>query len=188
MIVAHKTQTLWGLALSAGRYSIFGAITVKNWRNWKSWGFLVWGTYFGPLQTLFIIRTKFWYKKCDKLTKVPTGVKLGGFLGIWKISCIASVLRFKKVSYMPVLMSLGGVFHKGVKPPNSEKVFPKSVVGQWLPHLMKFIISGVVTISSYDRSSGSSSSSPDSNSTSSSEAETSETDEQLDSSEDSYDT
>ena len=130
-----KTQTLWSLALSAGWYSIFGAITVKNWKNWKSWDFLLWGTYLGPLQTLFIIGTKFWYKKCDKLTKVPTGVKLGGFLGIWKISCTASVLRFKKFSYMPVLMSQGGVFHRGVKPPNSEKVYLKCVVAQWLPHL-----------------------------------------------------
>ena len=116
-----KTQTFGGLAQSAGRYSIFGALTVKNWRNWKSWEFWLWGTYFGPLQTLFIIHTKFWCKKCDKLTKVPTGVKLGGFLGIWKISCTASVLRFKKFSYMPVLMSQGGVFHMGVKPPNSKK-------------------------------------------------------------------
>ena len=134
-----KTQTCGGLALSAGWYSIFGAITVRNWKNWKSWDFLLWGTYFGPLQTLFIIRTKFWYKKCDKLTKVPTGVKLGGFLGIWKISCTASVLRFKKFSYMPVLMSQGGVFHRGVKPPNSEKVYPQCVVDLWLPHLREVL-------------------------------------------------
>ena len=130
-----KTQTLRALALSAGWCSIFGAITVKNWRNWKSWDFLVWGTYIGPLQTLFIIRTKFWYKKCDKLAKVPTGIKLGVFLGIWKISCTTSVLRFKKFSYMPVLMSQGGVFHMGVKPPNSEKVYSQCVVDLWLPHL-----------------------------------------------------
>ena len=125
-----KTQTLCALALSRGRYSILGAITVKNRRYLKSWDFCVSGTYFGSLQSFLIISAKFFYQKCDKLTKVPTGVKLGGFLGIWKISCTASVLRFKKVSYMPVLMSLGGVFHRGVKPPNSEKVFPKSVVGE----------------------------------------------------------
>ena len=120
-----KTQTFGGLTLSAGRYSIFGAITVKNWRNWKSWEFLVWGTYMGPLQTLFIIRTKFWYKKCDKLTKVPTGVKLGVFLGIWKISCTASVLRFKKFSYMPVLMSQGGYSTVGLNPPTPKKCTTK---------------------------------------------------------------
>ena len=32
-------------------------------------------------------------------------------------------------------MSQGGVFHRGVKPPNPEKVYHKSVVAQWLPHL-----------------------------------------------------
>ena len=32
-------------------------------------------------------------------------------------------------------MSQGWVFHTGVKPPNSEKVYHKCVVAQWLPHL-----------------------------------------------------
>ena len=136
-----KIHTLWGLALSAGRYSIFRAMTIKNRKNLKSWDFLNPGTYFGPLQSLFIISTKFLYQQCHKFTKVPTGVKFGVFLGIWKIGCTTSVLRFKKFSYMPVLMSQGGVFHRGVKPPNSEKVYHKSVVAQWLPHLTKKILS-----------------------------------------------
>ena len=123
-----KTQTLCALALSRGRYSIFGGIALKNRKKLKSWDFLNPGTYFGPLQSLFIISTKFLYQQCHKLTKVPTGVKFGVFLGIWKIGCTASVLRFKKFSYMPVLMSQGGVFHRGVKPPNSEKVYHKCVV------------------------------------------------------------
>ena len=112
-------------------------MTIKNWKNLKSWDFLNPGTYFGPLQSLLIISAKFLYKKCDKLAKVPTRVKLGVFLGIWKIGCTASVLRLKKFSYMPVLMSQGGVFHREVKPPNSEKVYPQCVVDLWLPHLRK---------------------------------------------------
>ena len=123
-----KTQTLCALALSRGRYLIFGAITVKNRRYLKCMDFCVSRTYFGPLQSFLIISAKCFYQKCDKLTKVPTGVKFGVFLGIWKIGCTASVLRFKKFSYMPVLMSQGGVFHRGVKPPNSEKVYHKCVV------------------------------------------------------------
>ena len=123
------------LALSRGRYSIFGAIALKNRKKLKSWDFLNPETYFGPLQSLLIISAKFLYKKCDKLAKVPTRVKLGVFLGIWKIGCTASVLRFKKFSYMPVLMSQGGVFHRGVKPPNSEKVYHKCFVAGGLPHL-----------------------------------------------------
>ena len=123
-----KTQTLCALALSRGRYSIFWGIALKNRKNFKSWDFLHSGTYFGPLQSLFIISTKFLYQQCHKFTKVPTGVKFGVFLGIWKIGCTTSVLRFKKFSYMPVLMSQGGVFHRGVKPPNSEKVYHKCFV------------------------------------------------------------
>ena len=100
-----KIHTLWGLALSAGRYLIFRAMTIKNRKNSKSWDFLNPGTYFGPLQSLLIISAKFLYKECDKLAKVPTRVKLCFFLGIWKIGSTASVLRFKNFSYMPVLMS-----------------------------------------------------------------------------------
>ena len=123
-----KIQTLYALALSRGRYSIFGAIALKNRKKLKNWDFLNPGTYFGPLQSLFIISTKFLYRQCHKFTKVPTRVKFGVFLGIWKIGCTASVLRFKNFSYMPVLMSQGGVFHRGVKPPNSEKVYHQCVV------------------------------------------------------------
>ena len=123
-----KTQTLCALALSRGQYSIFGGIALKNRKNLKSWDFLSPGTCFGPLQSLLIISAKFLYKECDKLAKVPTRVKLWVFLGIWKIGCTASVLRFKKFSYMPILMSQGGVFHRGVKPPNSEKVYHKCFV------------------------------------------------------------
>ena len=36
-------------------------------------------------------------------------------------------------------MSQGGVFHRGVEPPNSEKVYLKSVAAQWLPHLKKWL-------------------------------------------------
>ena len=123
-----KIQTLSALALSRGRYSIFLGIALKNRKNFKSWDFLHSGTYFGPLQSLFIISTKFLHQQCHKFTKVLTGVKFGVFLGIWKIGCTTSVLRFKKFSYMPVLMSQGGVFHRGVKPPNSEKVYHKCFV------------------------------------------------------------
>ena len=110
------------------------------------------GTYFGPLQSLLIISAKFLYKKCDKLVKVPTRVKLGVFLGIWKIGCTASVLRFKKFSYMPVLMSQGGVFHRGVKLPNSEKVYHKCVAIQVQPHLRK--IKNVTDVPTYGRTQG----------------------------------
>ena len=113
---------MWGLALSAGRYSIFRAMTIKNRKNLKSWDFLNPGTYFGPLQSLLIISAKFLYKKCDKLAKVPTWVKLGVFLGIWKIGCTASILRFKKFSYMPVSMSQGGYSTGGLSPPTQKSV------------------------------------------------------------------
>ena len=131
-----KIQTFGGFALSAGRYSIFGAITVKNWKNWKSWEFWLWGTYLGPLQTLFIIRTKFWYKQCDKLAKVPSRVKLGGFS--WNLENQLYRLRFvvQKIFLYASLNVPRGVFHRGVKPPNSEKVYIKSVVALWLPHLI----------------------------------------------------
>ena len=131
---------MWGLALSAGRYSIFRAMTIKNRKNLKSWDFLNPGTYFGPLQSLLIISAKFLYKECDKLAKVPTRVKLWVFLGIWKIGSTASVLRFKNFSYMPVLMSQGGVFHRGKKLTYSEKVYHKCVVVQVQPHLKEFFL------------------------------------------------
>ena len=125
-----KTQTLCALALSRGRYSIFGAIALKHRKILKSWDFLDLGTYFVPLQSLFIISTKFLHQQCHKLIKVPTRVKFGVFLGIWKIGFTTSVLRFKKFSYMPILMSKGGVFYRGVKPPNSEKAYHKCVVAR----------------------------------------------------------
>ena len=69
------------------------------------------------------------------VTKVPTGVKLGFFYWNLEISCTASILRLKNFSFMPGLMAQGG---GGVKPPNSEKVYIKSVVAQWLPHLNSY--------------------------------------------------
>ena len=107
-------------------------------------GFLCFGDLFWTPTVPFDHFCQFFYQKYDKLTKVPTGVKFGVFLGIWKIGCTASVLRFKKFSYMPVLMSQGGVFHRGVKPPNSKKVYHKCFVARWLPHLIyEFLIKNI---------------------------------------------
>ena len=105
-----KTQTLCALALSRGRYSIFGAIIVKNRRYLKSWDFCVSGTYFGSLQSFLIISAKFFYQKCDKLTKVPTGVKLGGFS--WNLENQLYRLRFevqKSFLYASLNVPRGGI-------------------------------------------------------------------------------
>ena len=124
-----KTQTLCALALSRGRYSIFGAITVKNRRYLKSWDFSISRTYFGPLQSFLIISAKFFYQKCDKLTKVPTGVKLGGFSWNLENQLYRLCFEVQKIFLYASLNVPRGVFHRGVKPPQLRKSVPQMCYG-----------------------------------------------------------
>ena len=73
-----------------------------------------------------------------QINKSPNRGQIRGFS--WNLENQLYRLHFEvqKIFLYASLNVPRGVFHRGVKPPNSEKVYHKCVVAQWLPLLTDY--------------------------------------------------